>query len=260
MRDDEPPAGYVQFTAGSARVVCAEQLVDSLKAALTETTLFDYASRHPHARALAGRGTAYAVPLPGDADRVVVRHNRHGGVLASLTGDLFRSPTRAPLELRVSERLRALDVPTPRVVAYVTYPALAGFERADVATREVSDSQDLSVAMMGVDARTRVGALGAAAGLVAALARAGARHRDLNIKNILLHAARGGELKALVLDVDRVELNVPTSKALEANLARLLRSARKWQSLHGARVTETELLEFASLARAEAAGQPATRS
>ena len=84
MRDDEPPAGYVQFTAGSARVVCAEQLVDSLKAALADSTLYDYASRHPHARALAGRGTAYAVPLPGDADHVVVRHNRHGGALASL--------------------------------------------------------------------------------------------------------------------------------------------------------------------------------
>jgi len=260
MRDEEPPAGYVQFTVGTARVVCAEHLTDSLKAALAAGTLYDYASRHSQARALAGRGTAYAVPLPGDTDRVVVRHNRHGGALASLTGDLFRSPTRAPLELSISERLRALDVPTPRVVAYVAYPAIAGFERADVATREVPDSHDLSVAMMGADARTRVAALHAAAALVAALVRAGARHHDLNVKNILLHTARGGETKALVLDVDRVQLDIPTAQALEGNLARLLRSARKWQSLHGARVTETELLEFASVARADAAGQPATRS
>jgi hypothetical protein len=140
-----------------------------------------------------------------------------------------------------------------------TQPSLDSSERTSV-TREVPDSQDLSVAMMGADARTRVAALHAAAALVAALARAGARHHDLNVKNILLHTARGGESKALVLDVDRVELDVPAGQALEANLARLLRSARKWQSLHGARVTETELLEFASVARADAAGQPATRS
>jgi hypothetical protein len=64
MRDEEPPAGYVQLTVGTARVVCAEHLVDSLKAALAAGTLYDYASRHPQARALAGRGTAYSVPLP----------------------------------------------------------------------------------------------------------------------------------------------------------------------------------------------------
>ena len=260
MRDDEPPAGYVQFTAGTARVVCTEHLADSLRSALAGSTLYDYASRQPAARALAGRGTAYAVALPGDAERVVIRHIRHGGLLAPLTGDLFRSPTRAPLELRVSERLRALDVPTPRVVAYVRYGAFAGFERADVATREVPESEDLSAALMAKDSSVRVGALIAAATLVATLAQAGVRHHDLNVKNILMHKPRIGDMSALVLDVDRVEFSNPGRDVLEANLARLLRSARKWQSVHGARVTETELLELASAARARSAGHLATLS
>jgi 3-deoxy-D-manno-octulosonic acid kinase len=259
MRDDEPPAGYAKFIAGSARVVCAEHLTDSLRAALAHRTLYDYAAQHPSARALAGRGTAYAVPLPGDADHVVVRHNRHGGALAPITGDLFRPPTRAPLELRVSERLRALDVPTPRVVAYVTYAAFAGFERVDVATREVRDSEDLSAALMSDSARVRVAGLHAAATLVSTLARAGARHHDLNVKNILLQRL-DGDTSALVLDVDRVEFSQDRRDVLDANLARLLRSARKWQSGHGARVTEIELLELASLARAHSAVHPATLS
>ena len=55
-------------------------------------------------------------------------------------------------------------------------------------------------------------------------------------------------MSALVLDVDRVELLTPGRDVLEANLARLLRSARKWQAVHGARVTQIELLDLASLA------------
>jgi len=84
MRDDGPPAGYVQFAAGTARVVCAEHLADSVRAALADTTLYEYAARQPAARALAGRGTAYAVSLPGTTERVVIRHNRHGGFFAPL--------------------------------------------------------------------------------------------------------------------------------------------------------------------------------
>lgn len=259
MRDDEPPAGYVRFTAGQGNVVCAEHLSAPVRIALQHGTLYAYAEKHPRARALAGRGVAYAAPLPGDAEQVVVRHNRHGGMLASLTGDLFLSPTRAPFELRVSERLRELGVPTPRVLGYARYPAIAGFERSDVMTREVPESADLSVALMSADARIRRRALHAAAGLVAALERASARHHDLNVKNILIHQMSAGEVEALVLDVDRVTFEADAS-VVEANLARLLRSARKWQSLHGARVSDGELDEFTSWVRAGAANHLATLS
>ena len=250
MYDPDPPLGYVRFAVGEARVVCDDGVAEALRQALHDGTLYEYAARHPAARPLAGRGTSYAVPLPGGDERVVVRRNRHGGLLASLTGELFRPPTRAPLELSVSERLRALGVPTPRVLGYVTYPGPAGLERADVMTREISDSVDLSAALMADDADVRRGALISTAGLLRKLQGAGARHQDLNIKNVLLRARGSGTFDALVLDVDRVTFGGVAQRVLELNLARLLRSARKWQTVHGARVTDAELDELSALVRA----------
>lgn len=249
MADREPPNGYARFVVGKARVVCVESVAKVLRDALTGGTLYDFAGRHPQARTLVGRGASYAIPLP-ENERVVVRHNRHGGLLASLTGDLFLAPTRAPLELDISEKLRSLSVPTPRVLAYVTYPATPGFERADVMTREVVNAQDLSAALMSGDSAERDRALIATASLLKELADADARHHDLNIKNVLLQpSADGGVPQAFVLDVDRVTFGLGRSATTEANLARLLRSARKWQSLHNARVTESELDSLRSVVR-----------
>jgi 3-deoxy-D-manno-octulosonic acid kinase len=243
------PAGFVQFTVARARVVCAAELEHAVRTALEDDgTLYTFASRQTGARALAGRGVAYAVALPGEMDRVVVRHNRHGGLLAPLTGDVFRWPTRAPLELRVSERLVAAGVATPPIAGYALYRAAPGFWRADVMTREIPDSADLSTILMA-PGDDRGAAFAAAAALVASLAAAGARHHDLNVKNVLLHSAPGG-IEALALDVDRVTFDGDRQAVLEANLARLLRSARKWRELRGARVSESELDELAAHARA----------
>jgi hypothetical protein len=171
-------------------------------------------------------------------------------MLASLTGDLFRAPTRAPLELAVSERLRSLDVPTPQLLGYVTYPAGPGFERADVATREVENANDLSASLMSNDGAVRDRALQASGALILRLAEAGARHHDLNIKNVLLQDTRAGDLpRGFVLDVDRVTFGMDRRSAVEANVARLVRSAKKWQRLHGAVVTDAELDAFLSMTR-----------
>jgi hypothetical protein len=243
------PRGYVQFDVGVAHVVCMEHVADAIEAALASGTLYDYAAHHPEARPLVGRAISYAVPLPHDVERAVVRHNRHGGLLAPLTGDVFRTPTRAPLELAISERLRELRVPSPRMLGYVTYPAAPGFARADVVTREVRGAQDLSAALMTDDAVLRERALRATTTLLHALSDAGVRHHDLNVKNVLLQN-RDGELPlALLLDVDRVVFGGDKTSVRAANLARLLRSARKWQSLHGARVTDSELAELSAAAQ-----------
>ncbi len=242
------PRGYVRFVVGNSVVVCANHVASAVRAALRGGTLYHYARSHPRARALAGRGTSYAVPLPGEIEQVVVRHNRHGGILARFTGDVFRAPTRAPLELEMSERLRNAGVDTPAVLGYVAYTVLPGFSRSDVMTREVTDSFDLSAAIMSDDAPLRSRAVLAAAGLVAALSDAGARHHDLNVKNVLLRESPDGTLEGVVLDVDRVEFVDPVD-AREANLARLLRSARKWRSNQGALVTEAELDSLAAMVR-----------
>src|ERR1700674_4780068 len=47
---------------------------------------------HPQAGSYRGRGAVWSVPA-GEGERAVLRHYRHGGVLAPLTGDLFLGRT-----------------------------------------------------------------------------------------------------------------------------------------------------------------------
>lgn len=243
------PEGYAQAALRGAVVVARRDQLDAVRAALAEGTLYEYAARHERARPLAGRGVAYAVPLPG-GERVVVRHNRHGGLLAPLTGDRFLPPTRAPRELAIALRLTTCGVPTPEIVAYAVYEAGPLLRRSDVASREVPDSSDLAAVLTGGTARERGAALEATTSLIARLCLCGARHHDLNVKNVLLASGAGAGLTAYVLDVDRVELGRPgDSRVTEGNLERFMRSARKWRALHGARVDEADLARVAASVR-----------
>jgi tRNA A-37 threonylcarbamoyl transferase component Bud32 len=176
--------------------------------------------------------------------RVVVRHNRHGGLFGSLTGDRFLSPTRAPHELDVSLALAKLGISTPEIVAYVLYPPGALFQRSDVCSREIPASYDLAHVLTRNDAHERARALQSTAQLIASLARAGARHHDLNAKNVLLTPA-----DAYVLDVDRMTLGGDPEAALAGNLERLGRSLRKWRDRFGAHVSESDITDLESSAR-----------
>jgi tRNA A-37 threonylcarbamoyl transferase component Bud32 len=246
-----PPAGYERLLLGHAIAVARSDLAASVRSALIGSdggrrTLLEYARAQPEARRLPGRGgaPAFAVPLPLGGVRAVVRHNRHGGLFARVTRDLFFAPTRAPRELATAIALRALDVPTPEVLAYAAYPPGGLLQRSDVCTREIPAARDLGALILHERGDARFAGLAAAAALVATLARAGARHPDLNAKNILLTMDR-----AYVLDVDRVTLGEPTAAALDANLARLIRSLRKWREQFGAVITEPEIARLESDAR-----------
>ncbi|HEX4681727.1 MAG TPA: lipopolysaccharide kinase InaA family protein [Gemmatimonadaceae bacterium] len=254
---------FVSFTVGRADVTCAPHVASAIRSVLKESTLYGYAESHPGARPLAGRGVAFAVSLPGNVERVVVRHNRHGGLLASLRRDLFRPPTRAPHELRMSGQLGAAGVPTPVMLGYVLYRAMPGFMRADVFSREVPDSFDLSAILVAPEPADVVQAWSATRRLVRRLGEAGARHRDLNVKNILLQrkSTRAGPgLEAYVLDVDRVEFPFDRAAVNDANVTRLLRSARKWQQVHGAAISDSDLRDLEALLRRPAQTVASTRS
>ncbi|HVE77788.1 MAG TPA: lipopolysaccharide kinase InaA family protein [Gemmatimonadaceae bacterium] len=243
-----PPDGYVRARAGGAHVVARRPLLAGVEAALRTGTLYEYAARHPERRALAGRAPAYRVPLPDDGPPVVVRHSRHGGLLAPLTGDLFIAPTRAPRELAASIRLAAAGVPTPAIAAYVVYPVIPGLARADVATLAL-DGEDLAARLARPDRGQREAAWRATHALLARLAAAGARHSDLNMKNVLVVDAPGGGVEALVLDVDVVVFGVPGDPAVaRANARRLLRSARKWRDQRGLRLDDGALAVLAGAA------------
>ena len=235
MRSAPLPAGYVRVASGRCTAVVRAEYRADAEVMVAEGTLYEAAARDLAARRYVGRGVAYAIALPVSGTRVVVRHNRHGGVLAPLTRDFFLPPTRAPYELAVSLRLAALGVRTPEVLMYGVQRLPLGLRRSDVVTREIAGGRDLATYMLPqVTQAEREEAWAAARELVAALNAAGARHHDLNVKNILL-APTDGRLAAWVLDVDRVDFGAPGSVAVrQGNATRLLRSARKWRDLHGA--------------------------
>jgi 3-deoxy-D-manno-octulosonic acid kinase len=242
-----PPAGWVRLRVGERLAVTLARHEADARSMLAEGTLYEVAARLPNARPLQGRGIAYAVALPASGTRAVVRHNRHGGVLAPLTGDLFLPPTRAPRELETSRRLAELGVATPDVLMYGVSPALTLFRRADVVTREIESGRDLSdVIAGGASDAERHAAWEATRALLRAMLSAGVRHHDLNVKNVLIAPAQEG-VRAYLLDVDRVTFGAPGADAVRAgNLERLRRSARKWRDERGARVDERELAELAA--------------
>lgn len=248
MNGASPPAGYLRFDEPGAIIVARADIADAIHAAYLRAprgrqTLHGYASEVVGARQLQGRQTAYALPLPDSNRSIVVRHNRHGGALRTLTGDVFRRPTRAPEELNIALRLERLSLPTPPVLAYAVYPAGFGFARSDVVTEEIPGASDLGKLILstrpGTDDRRHI--ITAALRLVHRLGERGVRHHDLNVKNLLLSGPdQTGAWTAYVLDVDRVEFGLPPSAAIAMNMKRLLRSVEKWRREHGAEVSAPE--------------------
>lgn len=254
------PPGYERFSVRDATVVTLADAVRGVQEALSVCrTLHAWASTLPSATAHQGRATAWGARLPRSEIDVVVRHSQHGGMLAAVTGDLFRWPGRAPWELEVSRRLRHAEVATPEVVAYLVYPAGPLFCRNDVATRRLPDGEDLPAAWRHAPPAEREAQLEAVIGLLHALRRAGAHHPDLNAKNIYLAPERRAAPRrtrrkdapiaqptwtAFVLDVDRVrfiESGDDGAEAARRNAARLRRSLLKWRAREGLPFSDAQL-------------------
>lgn len=246
-----PPRGYVAVRArhGSAVVKVSESR--GVAEILERGSLYAHAAAHAESTRYQGRLSAFGIPLPHSATRVVVRHATHGGMLARMTGDRFIGAGRAPYELDVAHALRGHNIPTPELVGYALYPAGRFFNRIDVVTSEVSDARDLASVLSQSPSDPRP-ALEAAARLIAALAIAGAHHADLNLRNVLI-VQRPGAVTAWVLDVDRVTLGVSRDDALKRNLARFQRSARKWVAGGALAVSELDLHWLADRAKELAA-------
>jgi tRNA A-37 threonylcarbamoyl transferase component Bud32 len=254
-RTPAPPGYAREWLANDTELVVLRSVLGAAREALLEGSLYDFAAHAPSARAMHGRGTVYAVALPDGGPDVVVRRSQHGGLLGGLTGDRFMTPTRAPRELRTSLRLTRLGVPTPEMVAYATYPAGGVLRRADIATREIDGGRDLGALLASTSPGTdREASWRAVARLLARMSATGVRHPDLNAANVLLAPDENGDLDAWLLDVDRVWFDRPGDpRVLDANLRRLLRSARKWRDQRGAQVEDRELHDLARDARELAA-------
>lgn len=249
--NEAPPSGYERLVGDGIDAVGLSALAGPLTQALQYGSFYEFAAHHPEATTLTGRGIAYAVPLPAlnpePSVRAVVRRSRHGGLFGPITGERFLGRTRAPRELRTALRLERLGVATPKLLAYATYPDVALTRRADVVTCEVSGARDLAAEIMVTEGRGLDDELVmAVARLLSSLTVAGARHPDLNIKNILVTHGDGGEVEALVIDVDRVWFDQPgASVVTERNMRRLIRSALKWRRVHGLQIDDFDLQSIA---------------
>ncbi|MDQ2890873.1 MAG: hypothetical protein M3R65_10050 [Gemmatimonadota bacterium] len=226
-----PIVGYEHVSVNGANVLVARSIATTAREILEHDTLYSYAASVPHALVFQGRAPVYAIPLPPLTGRVAVRHVMRGGFAGRLLHDRFLPPTRVARELTAAFRLRLGGVPTPEVLAVGTYPAGGFFRRADVVTRFVEGSADLSAVF--ADARNdaqRHPILDAVAKLLSRLTATGAQHPDLNLKNVLITSGEDGYV-AHILDVDRVHFHVPGDPLVaRANMARLMRSLRQWRS------------------------------
>ncbi len=242
--------GYVTLDVRGCRAVALDRAAPAAIEALNSGSFHEWASRQSKREKMRGRGVIYAVDLPmTPVTPVVVRRNRHGGLLGGVTGEYFLFPTRAPRELALSLRLAAAGIPTPEVVAYAVYPVAGIFARSDVMTRRLPEGDDLPAAWDKASDDERDSMLEVVGTLLKSLARAGAWHADLNLKNIYI-AGSGADLTAYLLDVDRVTF--PGNGDVAArNLDRLVRSARKWRTNWGLDLDENSLARLATLAKEE---------
>jgi hypothetical protein len=242
------PRGYSRREEDGAVIVARDDALEAVLSAyraapVDARSLHGYAARVPGAREMQGRGVAYAITLPGSQIAVVVRHNQHGGMLRSITGDVFAGGGRTEKELLIALGLEKLRIPTPKVVAYALYPAFAGLVRSDVLTEEIHDSQDLGALLLdsAPGSGRRNHGWEATKRLLQRLRTEGIRHHDLNVKNVLLRMTPDTGFEAYLLDVDRVEFGCDRRWAARANWARLRRSIEKWRKTRGAAITDAEL-------------------
>lgn len=242
-----PIQPLVTRTLHRADVTAPVAISDTLAVLIKQHgTLYDWAAGQPQPRALRGRAPVYVAALPNVKETIVVRHAWHGGLLAPITGDRFLRPTRAPLEQQMSARLRDAGIPTTVVLGFARYDILSKLCRVDVISRFIPDAFDLGMIAAGlVPDIGRDEALRATHTLLARMAAQGVIHPDLNVKNVLLVRESAG-LKAMMIDVDVVRWTSThdAKSTMQANVARLTRSMRKWRTHFGCDVTDGMLDRF----------------
>jgi 3-deoxy-D-manno-octulosonic acid kinase len=247
------PAAYDSLREGGAVIVALPFAMATVQQAVARAgSLYGYAAAQPGVREFTGRGAAYG--LPTRHGQWVVRHYRRGGAMAGMLEDRYLrvGPSRPLRELWASTAARSRGVPTPEVVAAVSYPA-GPFYRADLATRYIEDSSDLAESVLGVGRAApeqRVEIWRAAGALLRLAFAAGVEHRDLNMRNILVQQHDDGPA-AFLLDLDRAVVHDhAVSDAVRSRMIhRLQRSRRKLESAAGVRATAAELAVFEEAVR-----------
>jgi tRNA A-37 threonylcarbamoyl transferase component Bud32 len=196
-------------------------------------------------RFLKGRTPHPAIPL-GNEQNMVLRQYSHGGLLKSITGNLYLFGMRSFQELALTEEIRSCGIPTLPSIGAIHHRIFFPFYQAYFLSLEVPRAIDLIQYFkeIGRDPsrenlllkRKTLRSVGL---LVRQFHQAGFFHGDLQLKNILI----SGE-HPLLIDFDR-SYRKPTLSIQERmkNLLRLNRSVEKWKRL-GLPITRTDCWRF----------------
>ncbi|MCP5003641.1 MAG: hypothetical protein GY941_06755 [Planctomycetes bacterium] len=164
----------------------------------------------------------------------VVRDYWHGGLFGRILRDIFWQGMRPIQELVICECASKMGIRTIEIIAIVKNRVLGPFYRSKLISREIKDSTDLMGLLLRHDRTTfcaqKREAISKVAHAIKDLHDAGIYHADLNLKNILLQTANGGEFVPYIIDLDKssrfTELKLHSRMK---NLMRLDRSLEKFR-------------------------------
>src|SRR5262245_21014025 len=193
----------------------------------------------PHT--LRGRAAVHVLTTP--RGEIVAKRLQRGGMLGGVLRGLYGDAARPLREAQAAEELAARGVPTPPVIAARATRVLLLW-KLEVATARLPAEGDLLDVLR---ARGSVPGLALAAGRTLRRAHdAGLRHRDLQVKNLLVPAGfpgaggAGDPVALVLLDLDRCDVGAPLSEEERlAALARFARSLAKRKVMPAARDVRT---------------------
>jgi tRNA A-37 threonylcarbamoyl transferase component Bud32 len=194
---------------------------------------------------LKGRTLHPSIPLE-DGKRMVFRQYSHGGLLRSITRDLYLFGSRSFQELALTQEILSCGIPTIQPIGAIHRSIFPIFYKAYFLSLEVPRAKDLIQyfkEMVAPPSRENLSLkrkiIRSAGLLIRQFHQAGFFHGDLQLKNILV---AGDQL--LLIDFDR-SYRKPALSIQERmkNLLRLNRSVEKWKRL-GLPITRTDRWRF----------------
>lgn len=222
LRNRSDPAGYVRTIRGALHLLVHAEVPEA--GALLER--WAHGALPPARALLGGRGGVGAFPLRPDVTAVLRPYCR-GGLARRVTRSRYVGLRPRPFtELRASETLRALGVPTPEVLGAAVAWTTPFVYRGALATREVPGAINLWHYLQMAAPADRDAACAAAAAVTRQLHDAGAIHPDLNLQNYLVRRTAAG-VEAWVVDLDRLRFGRIRPRTRAAAFARICRSMRR---------------------------------
>jgi hypothetical protein len=217
--------------------VLLKQGIDDLKTFLKKSSQFSYY--------LKGRTLHPSIPLE-DGKRMVLRQYSHGGLLRTITGNLYFFGARSFRELALTEEIRSCEISTISPIGAIHHRIFSLFYQAYFLSLEVPNALDLIQYFQKVGVRppresllSKRKTIRSTGLLIRQFHQAGFFHGDLQLKNILI--ARD---QLLLIDFDRSYRRQSLSLQEKIrNLLRLNRSAEKWIQ-QGLPLTRTDCWRF----------------